>query len=304
MAAVIETHQLTKRFRDVLAVDRIDLQINERECFGLLGPNGAGKTSLIRMITGVSPPSSGEVRVLGKNYAGHAPEIKKELGVVSQWDNLDPDLRVLQNLITFSRYFDIPTRESRRRAEEVLELFELTAKAHSKVIELSGGMKRRLIIARSLLNRPRLLILDEPTTGLDPQSKHLVWRKLQEFRNGGMTELLCTQNMEEAQFLCDRVAIMNQGKFFALDTPANLISQFTGNEVWEIGAQPENKVRILEVIKKLNLEFEETEDTIHVFHTDSRLSAQVLEGLAYSVTRRPATLEDVFFRITGRSLGE
>ncbi len=215
----INTINLVKKFKDLTAVDGVNLEIAEKECFGLLGPNGAGKTSLIRMITAASPSTSGEIYILGQDLKNNARRIKAILGVVPQSDNLDPDLSVSQNLLTFSRYFGIPKKEARRRCAEVLKLFELESKSKSHIRELSGGMKRRLLISRALINEPKIIILDEPTVGLDPQSRHLVWNKLRELKSQGVTQLLCTQNMEEAAELCDRVAIMYQGKIVSLDTP-------------------------------------------------------------------------------------
>jgi len=205
---IIKAHNLIKKFKDLLAVDGVDLEVEEGECFGLLGPNGAGKTSLIRMITAVSPPTGGEIEVLGHDLKTHSRQVKAALGVVPQLDNLDPDFTVIQNLMAFARYFDIPKNEARRRSMEVLSLFELDNKRNSHIRELSGGMKRRLLIARGLINLPKIVVLDEPTIGLDPQGKHLVWRKLTELKSQGVSQLLCTQNMEEAAVLCDRVAIM------------------------------------------------------------------------------------------------
>jgi len=302
--AIIETKNLTKHFKDLVAVDNVDLGINEGECFGLLGPNGAGKTSLIKMIIGASPPTQGEIRVLGKDLKAHSREIKAVLGVVSQTDNLDPDLTVLQNLLTFARYFDIPKTEAKQRALETLGLFELKSKLKSDIRELSGGMKRRLMIARALINHPRILILDEPTTGLDPQSKYLVWRKLTEFKSQGVTQLLCTQNMEEAQTLCDRVAVMNQGKILSLASPQQLIAQHTGNQVWEIRVSLDKKAQAISQLQSRGLDFEDAGDRIHIFHSDSQEPISGLGNLAQSVTHRPATLEDVFFRLTGRFLEE
>ncbi len=242
---IIKTKNLTKKFKDLLAVDDVNLEIEEGECFGLLGPNGAGKTSLIRMITAVSPPTKGNIWVLGKDLMTYSRQVKTILGVVPQLDNLDPDLTVLQNLMTFARYFDIPKNEAHRRSMEVLSLFELENKRNSHIRELSGGMKRRLLLARGLINMPKIMILDEPTIGLDPQAKYLVWHKLTELKSQGVTQLLSTQNMEEAAVLCDRVAIMHQGKILSLDTPQQLISRYVGPEVWEIEVDSEERDKII-----------------------------------------------------------
>jgi lipooligosaccharide transport system ATP-binding protein len=296
---VIEARKLTKKFKELLAVDAVNLAVARGECFGLLGPNGAGKTSLIRMITGVSPATSGEIRVLGHDLKTHARQAKAILGVVPQLDNLDEDLTVLQNLMTFARYFNIPKNEARRRSLEILGLFELGSKRNSHIKELSGGMKRRLLIARGLINQPQIVVLDEPTIGLDPQGKYLVWDKLVELKAQGVTQLLCTQNMEEAAVLCDRVAIMHQGKILSLGTPQGLIAQYAGSEVWEIELKPEERDKTIKELESRGLGFEEVGGKIHVFQAEARL-LDFPEG----ARRRPATLEDVFFRLTGRSLAE
>jgi len=301
---IIKTQNLTKKFKDLLAVDDVNLEIEEGECFGLLGPNGAGKTSLIRMITAVSPPTKGNIWMLGKDLMAHSRQVKAVLGVVPQLDNLDPDLTVLQNLITFARYFDIPKNEAHQRSLEVLNLFELENKRDSRIRELSGGMKRRLLLARGLINMPKILVLDEPTLGLDPQAKYLVWHKLTELKSQGITQLLCTQNMEEATILCDRVAIMHQGKVLSLGTPQELISRYLGNEVWEIEVNSEERERITEELKSRRLDFEDAGNKIYIFHIDAEESIKGLVDFPARLKRRPATLEDVFLRLTGRSLDE
>jgi lipooligosaccharide transport system ATP-binding protein len=301
---VIKTRNLTKKFKDLLAVDDVNLEVEKGECFGLLGPNGAGKTSLIRMITAVSPPTGGDIEVLGNDLKTHARQAKAILGVVPQLDNLDPDLTVLQNLMTFARYFNIAKDEARQRSTEILSLLELEKKRNSHIKELSGGMKRRLLIARGLINLPQIVVLDEPTIGLDPQGKYLVWDKLTELKSQGVTQLLCTQNMEEAAVLCDRVAIMHQGRILSLGTPRELIAHYAGSEVWEIEPTAEEKDRTIKELERRRLSFEEVGGKIHVFQAKA---SQVRRGLVKSpdrVRRRPATLEDVFFRLTGRSLVE
>jgi lipooligosaccharide transport system ATP-binding protein len=301
---IIKVSNLVKKFKDLVAVNNVSLEIYQGECFGLLGPNGAGKTTLIRMITAVSPPTAGDIQVLDKDLRTHAREVKAVLGVVPQADNLDVDLTVLQNLLTFARYFDIPVIEARRRSLEVLKLFQLEEKQKSTMNELSGGMKRRLLIARGLINQPRVIVLDEPTIGLDPQAKYLVWRKLAELKSQGITQLLCTQNMEEATALCDRVAIMNQGKILSLDTPQALISRYAGDEVWEVPVTEAEKVAIARTLKGRSIDFEEVGDRIFIFHADSNPSLAELLQNSSRIKKRPATLEDVFFRLTGRSLLE
>jgi len=301
---IIKTKNLTKKFKDLLAVDDVNLEVEEGECFGLLGPNGAGKTSLIRMITAVSPPTRGDIWVLGKDLRTHSRQVKAVLGVVPQLDNLDPDLTVLQNLTTFARYFDIPKNEARRRSIEVLSLFRLEDKHNSHISELSGGMKRRLLLARSLINMPKIMILDEPTIGLDPQTKYLVWRKLTELKSQGVTQLLCTQNMEEATVLCDRVAIMHQGRILSLGTPRELISRYVGSGIWEIEVNSDERDKVVKELESHRLDFEDTEGKIYVFHAEANEPVIGIASFLERARRRPATLEDVFFRLTGRSLIE
>jgi lipooligosaccharide transport system ATP-binding protein len=300
----IKTRNLSKRFKDLLAVDDVNLEVEEGECFGLLGPNGAGKTSLIRMITAVSPPTGGDIQVLGEDLKTQSRQVKAIMGVVPQMDNLDLDLTVLQNLTTFARYFNIPKGEARQRSMEVLSLFELENKGNSHIKELSGGMKRRLLIARGLINTPRILVLDEPTIGLDPQGKYLVWHKLTELRSQGVTQLLCTQNMEEAAVLCDRVAIMHQGRTLSVGAPKGLISSYVGDKVWEIEMNHMEREKTVKNLESHELDFEEVGDKIHVFHVAADEMLMGLANFADRVRARPATLEDVFFRLTGRSLAE
>ncbi len=299
--AIIRTTDLTKKFGELVAVDNVNLEIETGECFGLLGPNGAGKTSLIRMITAVSPPTQGDIWVSGKDLTKFPREVKAILGVVPQIDNLDPDLTVFQNLTTFTRYFAIPKNEAYRRSLEVLRLFHLEDKKNSHIRELSGGMKRRLLIARGLINQPEIMILDEPSIGLDPQARHLVWRKLKELKSQGVTQLICTQNMEEATLLCNRVAIIHLGRISAIDTPRRLIARYVGSEIGEIDSVPVDKDKIFKELIRHQLDFEEVGGSIQVFHLNGELTAQLTD---LSVRVRPATLEDVFFKLTGRSLLE
>ena len=301
----IKTRNLVKQYKNILAVDNVDLEIEAGECFGLLGPNGAGKTTIIRMITAISPPTGGSIRVLGKELRTHAREVKANLGVVPQLDNLDPDLTVLQNLLAFSRYFSIPKNEAKRRSMEVLTLFELQSRCKSEINELSGGMKRRLLLARGLINNPRIMILDEPTVGLDPQAKHLVWNKLQELKSKGVTQLLSTQNMEEAESLCDRVAIMNQGKIMDVDAPVSLISKYVGVQIAEAKVDSADRDLIIGKLNDNKIEFEYVrEDCVNIFHIVNIDQIKRILNSKLELKTRPATLEDVFFRITGRSLTE
>ncbi len=296
--AIIKVLNLTKKFKQLVAVDNISLEIEEGECFGLLGPNGAGKTSLIRMITAVSPTTHGDIWVVGKDLKRYPREVKAILGVVPQIDNLDEDLTVIQNLITFARYFAIPKKEAYHRSLEILRSMQLEEKRDNKIDELSGGMKRRLLIGRGLVNAPKIIILDEPSIGLDPQARHMVWQNLRELKSQGVTQLLCTQNMEEAARLCDRVAIIHQGKIIDIDTPQALVSRYMSSQVWEIDLVSVERDKIISELERRQLDFEEFSGIIHVFPTDDR-PMEGIPGVA-----RAATLEDVFFKLTGRSLVE
>jgi len=226
---VVTAKGLTKDYDSFRAVDAIDFELMRGEFFGFLGPNGAGKTTVMRVIYCFMPPSSGDVRVFDMDVTKDASRIKARIGVMPQEDNLDPDLSVLENLIVYARYFDIPRREALRSASELLEFVELEGKAKTKIANLSGGMKRRLVLARALINNPELLILDEPTTGLDPHSRHAVWDKLNQLKEKNTTLILTTHYMEEAEKLCDRVAIMDAGKIVTIDSPSSLMQMHGGN---------------------------------------------------------------------------
>ncbi len=226
---IITARGLIKHYGDVKAVDDVTFEIAEGECFGFLGPNGAGKTTVMRIISCFMPPTAGKVAVFGMDVTESPSVIKSRLGVMPQDNNLDPDLSVFENLIVYARYFDIQKRDSTRLAQSLLEFVELQDKADAKIEQLSGGMKHRLLLARSLVNNPDLLILDEPTTGLDPHSRRAVWDKLNRLKFQNTTLLLTTHYMEEAEKLCDRVAIMDSGRIVAVDTPSNLTAKHGGN---------------------------------------------------------------------------
>ncbi len=300
--AIIETRNLSKRFKDLLAVDDVNLRVEEGECFGLLGPNGAGKTSLIRMITAVSPPLSGEITVGGFDVAARPRDVKAILGVVPQIDNLDEDLTVIQNLTTFARYFGIDRRTAEERGHKLLRRFRLEEKSDSRIKELSGGMKRILLIARGLINGPQIAILDEPTVGLDPQARRLVWRQLRELREEGVTQLLCTQNMEEAAVLCDRVAVMHLGRVLTIDTPEALVARHVGEEVLEITVHSGNRERVAGELAASGVGYVDLGDSLQVAADDGEKLPAALRGRRGGTKRRPATLEDVFFRLTGMTL--
>ena len=226
---VVAAKGLTKYYGALCAVDGIDFGISKGECFGFLGPNGAGKTTVMGVIYCFMPPTSGEVKVFGIDVTGNPSLIKSRIGVMPQEDSLDPDLNVLENLIVYARYFDIPKKDSEPMARELLRFVEIEDKAGVNIKGLSGGMKRRLLMARALINNPELLILDEPTVGLDPQSRHSVWEKMEALRAKGVTLILTTHYMEEAEKICDRVAIMNAGRIVTIDTPVRLMSEYKGS---------------------------------------------------------------------------
>jgi lipooligosaccharide transport system ATP-binding protein len=226
---IVIARKLVKDYGSLRAVDSIDFEIAQGECFGFLGPNGAGKTTVMRMIHCFMPPTAGELTVFGMDVVNRPDEIKACIGVMPQDDSLDPDLSVMENLITYARYFDISRKESLRMSAELLDFFELRGKEKVNIKSLSGGMKRRLLLARAMINKPELLILDEPTTGLDPYSRHSVWDKLNHLKSGNTTLILTTHYMEEAEKLCDRVAIMDSGGVVTSDSPLNLMKLHDGN---------------------------------------------------------------------------
>jgi lipooligosaccharide transport system ATP-binding protein len=305
-APLIVGRRLTKRFGSFVAVDRIDFQVERGEAFGFLGPNGAGKSSTMRMIGCVSPVSDGELRVLGMDPAADGPRIRARLGVVPQEDNLDTELTVWDNLLIYGRYFDLPRAVIRERAQELLTFVQLRERRNDRVDPLSGGMKRRLIVARALINQPELLLLDEPTTGLDPQARHLLWERLYSLKRQGVTLVLTTHYMDEAEQLCDRLVIMDEGRIVAEGSPRQLIDRHSTREVvelrFETGDAPEEVVPRLagvgERVEVLN-------DRVLVYTGDGDAVAGALDGNGVepaSVLVRRSTLEDVFLTLTGRTL--
>ena len=304
---LIEAHALTKRFGAFTAVDGIDLTIARGESFGFLGPNGAGKSSTMRMIAAVSPVTSGYLRVLGLDPATDGPAIRARLGVVPQEDSLDTELTVEENLVVYGRYFDLPRPLLRRRAAELLEFVQLTERARDQVEPLSGGMKRRLTIARGLVNDPELLLLDEPTTGLDPQARHLVWDRLYRLKQGGTTLVLTTHYMDEAEQLCDRLVVMDGGRIVAEGAPADLIREHSTREVVELRFPPGADDVDLGVVDGVAARIERLPDRVLVYTDDSdaALARVATAGLRpVTVLTRRSTLEDVFLRLTGRQLVE
>jgi lipooligosaccharide transport system ATP-binding protein len=302
---LIHARGLTKRFGSFTAVDGIDLDVDRGEAFGFLGPNGAGKSSTMRMIGCVSPPSGGMLHVLGLDPATHGPEIRGRLGVVPQEDSLDIELTVRDNLLIYGRYFDLPRKLIRARADELLEFVQLSDRADSRVEPLSGGMKRRLTIARSLINEPELLLLDEPTTGLDPQARHVVWDRLYRLKQRGVTLVLTTHYMDEAEQLCDRLVVMDGGRIVAEGSPRSLIEQYSTREVLELRFGPDEHDAIAEKVADVAERLEVLPDRILLYVDDGEQALVRVHGRGLrpesSLVRR-STLEDVFLHLTGRSL--
>jgi lipooligosaccharide transport system ATP-binding protein len=304
---VVAASSLTKRYGDFEAVRGIDFEVRERECFGFLGPNGAGKTTTMRMISCSSPPTAGELSVLGMDVATDARAIKRRTGVLPQEYNLDEEVGVLDNLVIYARYFDIPPRVSRPRAEELLEFMALSDKRDWRIPRLSGGMKRRLMIARALMNQPELLILDEPTTGLDPQARHLVWEKLRLLKREGVTLLVTTHYMDEAAQLCDRLVIMHEGRILVEGSPREVVRQETSPFVVEVFEPSEEAKPALARLDGLADRVEQLSDRWLFYTADGdALMAKVRDAVPEprSVWLRGATLEDVFLALTGRGLLE
>lgn len=305
MNSVIVAKDLTKKYGDLTAVDGISFEIGEGECFGFLGPNGAGKTTTIKMIHCVSPVTSGMVTVLGKKSHIDNREIKFIAGVIPQEINLDPDLTVYENLMVFAKFFDIPHKESRKRVAELIGFVELESKRNSKIDELSTGMKRRLLVARALLNQPKLIIADEPTTGLDPQARHLIWERLRSLKSYGTTLILTTQYMEEAEQLCDRLMIMHQGRILKEGSPRQLVSDEIGREVVEIRIAKQEDEKLIAQMANLSCGHERVGDTLYFYCRDGHeVMKKIVDFNLPNVLNRPATLEDVFLKLTGRGLIE
>jgi len=303
MPHIIEVQHLFKRFNDLTAVDGISFTVAPGEFFGLLGPNGAGKTTTIRMLYGFSPPTRGIIRIFEMDISRDWRKIKARIGVCQQDNTLDPDLTVEQNLLVFASYFSIPARQARTRANELLEFFALSNRRSAKVMDLSGGMIRRLTLARSLINRPELLILDEPTTGLDPQSRHQVWDRLEKLKASGLSVVLTTHYMEEATRLCDRLVIVDHGKILVEGSPAELILRHAGRNVIEIGG-PDQALR--DYLKANQVVHDDLGQRIILFSPGgNELSEAVRNNFCHEqCTFRNGTLEDVFLRLTGRELRE
>jgi lipooligosaccharide transport system ATP-binding protein len=304
---LIHARGLTKRFGELLAVDGVDFDVHVGEAFGFLGPNGAGKTSTMRMIACTSPITDGTLRVVGMDPGRDGTRIKGRLGVVPQLDNLDAELTVLENLLMYARYFDIPGVEARRRADELLDFVQLSERANDQVDPLSGGMKRRLTIARALINEPDLLLLDEPTTGLDPQARHLVWDRLYRLKSRGVTLVVTTHYMDEAEQLCDRLVVMDHAKIVAAGSPRQLIEQYSTREVLELRLTDAVRSTLNGRLDDLAERVEELPDRILLYAADGEQALEHVHARQIPIESalvRRSTLEDVFLRLTGRSLVE
>ena len=306
-APAIDAQDITRRFGDVIAVDGVTLTVPRGTVFGFLGPNGAGKTSTMRMIACASPATGGELRVLGMNPRLDATRIKARLGVVPQQDNLDMEITVRENLLMYARYFDIPRHDAEKRAGELLEFVELHDRAEAQVESLSGGMKRRLTIARALVNEPDLIHLDEPTTGLDPQARHVVWDRLYQLKRRGATLLLTTHYMDEAERLCDRLVVMDKATIVAEGSPRELIAAYSTREVLELRFPDDASASLDGRLSGIGDRVEVLPDRVQVYTADGEHALQQVHALGIpldSAVVRRSTLEDVFLRITGRGLIE
>jgi len=302
---MVRAEGLVKQFGAFRAVDGVDFEVAGGEAFGFLGPNGAGKSSTMRMISCVSPRSDGRLQVLGLDPDRDGPAIRSRLGVVPQEDNLDPELTVRENLYVYGRYFDLPRRELRARIEELLDFAQLTERGNDRVEPLSGGMKRRLTIARSLVNEPELLLLDEPTTGLDPQARHALWDRLYRLKAQGVTLVLTTHYMDEAEQLCDRLVVMDRGRIAAEGSPRELIERYATREVVELRFEPggseANAARLADLAERAEV----LPDRVLLYTDDADTTVIEVERLhlgPLSVLARRASLEDVFLHLTGRQL--
>ncbi len=302
MEPVINAVNLVKKFGSFTAVDSISFSVRPGEVFGFLGPNGAGKTTTMKMIQCASPRSSGTLSVFGMDPETHDREIKAMIGVVPQETNLDTEFSTYENLTVYSRYFGIPDEIAQERAEQLLEFVQLTEKRDMNIEKLSGGMKRRLILARALVNQPKLLILDEPTIGLDPQARHLIWEKLKLLRSQGNTIVLTTHYLEEAERLCDRLVIMNDATILVEGSPSDLVRDHVGSGIVEAEHSPE----VVACLQGMKIPYEVAGDMVQVATDNPRAVAQELLSKcdAKRVLARAATLEDVFLKLTGRGLRE
>lgn len=306
-APVIVARDLVKRYGAFAAVDGISFEVAPGESFGLLGPNGAGKSTTMRMVGAVSTRTAGDLSILGLDPDAFGPEIRSQLGVVPQADNLDTELRVRENLLVYGRYFGLPARLVAKRADELLAFAQLEDKGKAKVDSLSGGMKRRLTIARALINDPRVLLLDEPTTGLDPQARHILWDRLFRLKEQGTTLFLTTHYMDEAEQLCDRLVVVDKGAIMAEGTPAELIRRYSSREVLEVRFGSDRNTEVADRLAGVGDRMEVLPDRILIYSDDGEAElVRITEAGLHPLTSlvRRSSLEDVFLRLTGRSLIE
>lgn len=304
---VITADSLVKKYKDFAAVDGISFEVAPGESFGLLGPNGAGKSTTMRMIGAVSTRTAGDLSILGLDPNAYGPEIRSQLGVVPQQDNLDMELRVRENLLVYGRYFGLPHSFLRSKADELLDFAQLSDKAKSRVDDLSGGMKRRLTIARALINEPRILLLDEPTTGLDPQARHILWDRLFRLKEQGTTLVLTTHYMDEAEQLCDRLIVVDKGRIMAEGTPASLIREHSSREVLEVRFGSDRNAHAAEQLADIGDRIEVLPDRLLIYSANGEAElARITELGLHPITSlvRRSSLEDVFLRLTGRTLIE
>jgi lipooligosaccharide transport system ATP-binding protein len=306
-APLIAARQLVKRFGEFTAVDAIDVAVRPGESFGFLGPNGAGKSSTMRMIGCVSPPTSGDLHIFGLDATRNGKQIRARMGVVPQLDQLDEQLSVADNLILYGRYFDIPRAECKRRAAELLDFVQLTERAGDRIESLSGGMKRRVSIARSLINEPDLLLLDEPTTGLDPQARHVLWDRLYRLKQRGVTLVLTTHYMDEAEQLCDRLVVMDGGRIVAEGSPIDLIREHSPREVVELRYPAGSNEAHAHEVDGIGHRREVLPDRILIYADDGEVALKEVHARGSapeSALVRRSSLEDVFLKLTGRSLAD
>jgi lipooligosaccharide transport system ATP-binding protein len=302
-STVVHVKNMVKKYGDFAAVDGITLEINQGECFGILGPNGAGKSTLMRVMYGSSQITSGEVFVLGLNVKQHMSKIKSRIGVVPQDDGLDTDLSVLENLLIYGSFFDLDKKIIAERADTLLRLMKLEDRVDRHVETLSGGLKRRLAIARGLINQPDIIFLDEPTTGLDPQARRWIWDFYKTLKEQKSTLILTTHYMEEAEFLCDRIAIVDHGKILTIGKPQDLIRQHIGFEVIEFDCSAKDLNYYIEKIKAQKFDYQVYHNTIHVFMKENQSAKEVIQHFSSDrvVIRKP-TLNDVFLALSGAQL--
>jgi lipooligosaccharide transport system ATP-binding protein len=305
--SLISARGLTKRFGDFTAVDGIDFDVAKGESFGLLGPNGAGKSTTMRIIAATSRRTSGTISILGRDPEEHGPQVRAHLGVVPQQDNLDTELTVTENLYIYGRYFGLSKKFVKKKVEELLAFAQLEEKRDVKVEALSGGMKRRLTIARALVSEPDILMLDEPTTGLDPQARHILWDRLFRLKEDGVTLIITTHFMDEAEQLCDRLVVMDKGKIMAEGSPAELIKQYATREVLEVRFGSDRNKEVAPILREMCDRIEELPDRILLYVEDGESLLEAITAKKLhpntSLVRR-SSLEDVFLRLTGRSLIE